>query len=134
MAHALTPDDLLDHYFGILQGSPGESRNWPSFARLFLGEARLRTVVPGADGENLGDWTVPAFIEHARELYEPNGISQVELERRVETHGGTAHAWSRFESRLGIDGSAAVTRGTQSIQMIRLGGDWWIVGVNVQLD
>lgn len=134
MINAATPDALLDQYFGFLQGSPGEARDWLSFARIFLGEARLRTVIPGADGEKLGDWTIPAFVDHARELYEVNGISQVELDRRLEAHGGTAHSWSRFESRLGIDGAAAVTRGTQSIQMIRLGGVWWIVSINVQLD
>ena len=134
MVHANSPDALLDQYFGFLQGRPGESRDWESFGRLFMGEARLRTVVVGPEGENLGDWTIPAFVEHARELYEANGISQIELDRRLETHGATAHAWSRFESRLGIDGAAAVTRGTQSIQMIRVGGTWWIVAVNVQLD
>lgn len=134
MTTADTPDQLLDSYFGYLQGSAGESRDWTSFARLFLGEAHLRTVVMGPDGENLGDWTIPAFVDHARELYETNGISQIELERRVEAHGSAAHAWARFESRLGIDGASAVTSGTQSIQMIRLGGSWWIVGVNVQLD
>lgn len=129
-----TPDSLLDLYFGVLQGAPGEARDWAGFQRLFLGAAHIRTVVESGDGENLGDWTVDQFIEHARDLYESNGISQVETGRRTEWFGNTAHAWCRFESRLGIDGASPVSRGAQSIHMLRVGGSWWIVGINVQLE
>lgn len=128
-----TPDDLLDIYFGVLQGHPGEERDWQLFTDLFIGEAHLRTVVLQDGSEHVGDWTVDEFTAHARELYEPNGISQVESARRIETHGSTAHGWCQFDSRVGIDGSAAVSRGVQSVQMLRLGGRWWITGIVVYL-
>lgn len=128
------PDELLDAYFSILQGGRGESRAWNSFTDLFFGEAYLRTVIQGADGESVGDWSIGDFVEHARELYEPNGISQIETSRELTIHASTAHAWCGFESRLGLDGASAMSSGVQSIQMIRIAGRWWITGIVVHLN
>lgn len=133
MSDVATPDRALDLYFGVLHGAPGQSRDWRLFHELFIADAHLRTVLATEGGEHVGDWMIADFVEHARELYEPNGISQIETSRRLEIHGNTAHAWCEFQSRTSADRSGLVTSGIQSLQMIRLGGRWWITGVAVFL-
>lgn len=133
MSEPATPDTLLDLYFSVLHGGPGERRDWSLFRSLFMSDARLRTVVESNQTEHVGDWAVAAFIDHARDVYEPNGIAQIETSRRVEMRGSTAHAWCEFESRVSGDRSGPVTSGVQSLQLIRLGGRWWITGIAVYL-
>ena len=134
MPQPSTPDELLTLYFGVLQGDAGASRDWDSFVDLFMGGAHLRVVVVAEGKEQMGEWGIREFVDHARELYEPNGISQIETGRVLEIQGSTAHGWCRFESRAGTDSAPAIASGIQSLQMIRLGGRWWITSVAVHLN
>jgi hypothetical protein len=123
------PRNAVAALYDALSGPPGRDRDWGRLRSLFLPDAHLRIVVESNGAEQIGDWTVEAFIEHARQLYVEQGFWEHELTNRIDTFGNIAHVFSTYETRIGEETSEPVARGVNSIQLLRLGGRWWITAI-----
>lgn len=124
-----TPQSVVSALYGAISGPPGHDRDWARLRNLFLPDAHLRIVVESDGAERIGDWTVDAFIAHGRELYVEQGFWERELINRIDMFGNIAHVLSTYETRIGEESSEPVARGVNSIQLLRLGGRWWITAI-----
>ncbi|MFH0777497.1 MAG: hypothetical protein V2A71_02585 [Candidatus Eisenbacteria bacterium] len=61
--------------------------------------------------------------------YRREGFWEREVARRIERFGNIAHIFSTYESRIGDPKSAPVTRGINSVQVLRRGGLWKIASI-----
>lgn len=124
-----SPLAVVATLYSTISGPPGRDRDWIALRNLFLPEAHLRIVVDSDGTERLGDWTVESFVEHGRDLYVEQGFWERELSHKVESFGNIAHVFSTYETRIGEEKSAPVARGVNSVQLLQLGGRWWITGI-----
>ena len=98
---------------------------------LFISEARMMFVSPGADGapnyrlENLDDW-IARVKAHGHAILE-----EKQLKFHIEHYGNIAHLWSTYV--LHSDGKQ-VARGINSIQAIKEAAGWRVTGILVQAE
>ncbi len=92
---------------------------------LFIPEARLTVVSPGADGApvytllTVDDWIARVKARgHAQ-------LEEKQLKFHVERFGNIVHVWSTYA--LNSDGKQ-VARGINSIQAVKVGGGWRVLG------
>lgn len=124
------PEWPLLRLYELISGSDDYERPWDEISMLFLPGARLRMEVPRDDGSvRSGDWSIDEFARDAGEFYRRNGFWEMEVARRVERFGNIAHIFSTYESRIGDPKSDPVTRGINSVQVLRQGGRWQIVSI-----
>jgi len=98
---------------------------------LLIPEARLMFVSLGTDGaptyrlETLDDWIARVKARgHAV-------LEEKQLKFHIERYGNIAHLWSSYA--LHSDGKQ-VARGINSIQAIKEGGGWRVVGIMLQAE
>jgi hypothetical protein len=98
---------------------------------LLIPEARMTFVSLGADGapsyrlESLEDWIARVKARgHAT-------LEEKQLKFHIERYGNIAHLWSSYA--LHSDGKQ-VARGINSIQAIKEGGGWRVVGIMLQAE
>jgi hypothetical protein len=98
---------------------------------LLIPEARLMFVSLGTDGkptyrlETLDDWIARVKARgHAV-------LDEEQLKFHIERYGNIAHLWSSYA--LHSDGKQ-VARGINSIQAIKEGGGWRVVGIMLQAE
>ncbi len=98
---------------------------------LFIPEARMMIVSPGADGaptytlETRDDWIARVKTRgHAL-------LEEEQLKFHIERYGSIAHLWSSYA--LYSDGKQ-VARGINSIQAIKDAGGWRVTSIIVQAE
>jgi len=98
---------------------------------LFIPEARMTFVSPGADGaptytlQTLDEWI--ARIKARGHIM----LEEKQLKFHIERYGNIAHVWSSYA--LYSDGKQAA-RGINSIQAIKGAGGWRATGIMVQAE
>lgn len=75
------------------------------------------------------EWSIEEFAEAADEYYRKSGFWEREIACRIEVFGNIAHQFSTYESRFEREESEPVSRGINSIQMIRSANRWLIVNL-----
>ncbi|MFW6206585.1 MAG: serine hydrolase [Gemmatimonadota bacterium] len=127
-----SPEAVVQAVYECISGPAerDEPRDWDRLRSLFLPNARLvlaRWQSPEGDNEEvLRAWDVEEFIEAARGFYLESAFFEREVGRRVDHFGNIAHVFSGYESRVGSPESDPVSRGINSVQLVRSDGRWWI--------
>lgn len=130
-ADGATPQTVVTALYDVISGPAGEARNWERFRSLFHEGARIKIASSSADGsiEAGREWSVEEFAEAADEYYRKSGFWEREIASRMEIFGNIAHLFSTYESRLESEASEPVSRGINSIQMVRSNERWMIVSL-----
>ncbi len=125
-----TIDAIMTAFYESPGGAPGEARNWDRYKSLFVPSARLIPARPGAEGTS-GAYFLPVadYIEANKVYFEKGGFWDSEVARRTEAFGNIVHVWSTYESRRTNKNSEPYSRGINSIQLLKDGDRYWIVGV-----
>lgn len=122
---------VVSALYETVSGDAGQPRDWDRFRRLFAPEARLTRVARGDDGRIAQPrrWNVEEFIELARKNSEKEGFHERETSRKVEIRGEIAHVFSAYESFKGSSDAVPFARGINSLQLVRDGERWTILGL-----
>ena len=125
-----SPQGPLLRLYDLISGSKDDERPWEEISSLFLGGARIRMEIEQPDGSvRSGDWSIDEFSREAAESYRRNGFWEREIARRIERYGNICHIFSTYESRIGDPDSDPVSRGINSVQVLRRGGRWRIASI-----
>lgn len=116
-------DALVREVYAVISG-PAGPRDWDRFRTLFVPEARL---VPTGDRGPMV-LTVEAYIERAGAMMAKEGFFESELSRRVERYGNIAQVFSTYDSRKAL-GEPAFARGINSMQLVRVAGQWRVLHI-----
>ena len=130
---AATPESTVLALYDTISGPEGEERDWDRLRALFDPRARFLIGRWLADPQRPRDvvyeWDLDAFIVEGRKHWLPTGFWETQLRARVEVYGNVAHVFSSYESRAHSAESEPIGRGGNSVQLLRHGGRWWIVGI-----
>jgi hypothetical protein len=114
---------VLDTYNSI--SGPAGSRDWVHLTDLFAPGARL--MVMRKDG--VGVMTLDEYIARAKPYFEKNGFFEKPASNRVEHFRDIAHVFSVYESRHAATDAEPFARGTNSFQLVRIGGRWRVQSI-----
>ncbi|MCB1049224.1 MAG: hypothetical protein H6510_14885 [Acidobacteria bacterium] len=127
-----TVDGLIHALYQSIGFPPGGRPDWNLFREIALPDAHLiRVGSPDRDGNDC--LRVETFIDLstdflAQSQLRERGFEEIEIMRHTESFGRIAHIFSTYESRFfGEDRSFA--RGTNSIQLMKKDGRWWLVSI-----
>lgn len=128
-----TVDGMIQALYRCISFEPGGEPNWQQFRQLFLPQSQLlKAGAIGPKGSPV--LTIDEFIEqtHAfvgESLLQRHGFVETEIMRKTEGFGRIAHIFSTYASRFASGSSKPISRGTNSIQMLRKDGRWWLVSL-----
>lgn len=124
-ADVATLDGIVEAYYDVISGPPGQAREWSRDSSLYI--ADIRFVSMGfADGR-----PVPSVMDHgtyARQsdpYFVKNGFFEQEIHRETRRFGNIAHVFSTYQSRNTPDGPV-IARGINSLNLFWDGSRWWI--------
>lgn len=108
----------------------------PNFDRLrTLCHMNARFVPPhNSRNESISVFHTEEFIARSRSYIEETefkhkGFHEQEISRRTEVFGNIAHILSAYESRHRKTDPSPISRGLNSVQLIKDNGRWWILNV-----
>jgi len=125
-------DGLLQALYRTICFPPGGRPDWDTLLHLCLPDAQMvRVGTPDRDGNDC--LSVERFMELSMDFLadspmKERGFEEVEVMRHTETFGRIAHIFSSYESRF-FGESRLLARGTNSIQLLRKDGRWWLVSI-----
>jgi hypothetical protein len=120
--------ELLKLLYAVISFEDGDEPNWHGLEKLFSTHARITRITP----EGIDHLDPSAFLAMTRNLIEVGaytGFYEFEVARNVEQFGDIAQVWSLYETRRNKDAREALGRGINSIQLIRDGGTWRVLGL-----
>ena len=119
---------MLKRLYAVISFEEGEEPDWPGLERIFSRHARITRVTPEG-----ADYLDPAsFLAMTRNLLDVGAYTsffEFEVARRVERFGDIAQVWSLYETRRNKTARVALGRGVNSIQLIREGDAWRVLGL-----
>jgi hypothetical protein len=107
------------------------AREWDALAARFAPDARLTMARRG----RVDALAAPDFIAKNREALKGVAVFEekcVALDVRV--HGAVAHAWSRFEGKVGSPEKLRTWGGIDAWTLVRIDGAWRVAAVAVAAD
>jgi hypothetical protein len=119
---------LLDELYEVISFEEGDEPNWNGLHALFSEHARITRITP----EGTDHMDPPSFLAMTRNMLELGAYTsfyEFEVARHVRRFGGVAQVWSLYETRRGRSASRALGRGINSIQLIREGEAWRVLGL-----
>ena len=121
---------LTRSLYAAISGPAGAPRNWPVQDAHFAPGACSYVLHRKADGTFEAEVLTPAQYRATRQPYfDTNDFYEVEVAHHAEVRGNTAIIFSDYESRRTPDGPA-FDRGTNTLMLIRLGGEWRITSIS----
>ncbi|HEX6313678.1 MAG TPA: hypothetical protein VFZ73_02420 [Gemmatimonadaceae bacterium] len=120
---------LVQTLYATISGRAGEPRKWDLHDSLFAPGAHSYVLHPLAGGGYEAEVLTQAEYRSTRQPYfDTADFYEVEVAHHAEVRGDTALVFSEYESRRVPDGPA-FDRGTNTIMMIRLRGEWKITSI-----
>lgn len=125
-------DGLITLLYQSISFPPGGKPNWDAIRTIMLPGAQL-TKVASPDPSGNDSLSVDSFIELSTAFLQNSelrekGFEEVEIMRHTESFGRIAHIFSTYESRF-FGEKRAFARGTNSIQLLKKEGRWWLVNI-----
>jgi hypothetical protein len=118
----------IEQLYAVISFEEGDDPNWQGLRAIFSPHARITRITP----EGTDHMDREGFLAMTRNLLEVGAYTsfyEFEVGRNVERFGGMAQVWSRYETRRNRDAQAALGRGVNSIQLIRDGETWRVLGL-----
>lgn len=124
-------DAIIAALYDVISGPAGARRDWTRFRSLMAPNARLMPTRPQPNGKaEVVMWSADDYVNSAEARLEQMGFFEREVHRVVESYGNITHVFSTYESRRTADLSEKpFARGINSIQLLRDGDRWWVVGI-----
>jgi len=121
----------VDALYAVISGPAGQQRDWDRMRALFHPDARLVAVGPARDGKGMSTsvLTPDDYIERSGPFLVQNGFFEQETRREVQLFGDFAHVWSTYEGRQALDDAEPFLQGINSIQLVRVGGEWRVLTI-----
>jgi len=129
----MTQDDpaiarLLEELYEVISFEEGDEPNWPGLRALFSEHARITRITP--DGtDHMDPSSFLAMTRNMVELGAYTSFYEFEVARQVQRFGNLAQVWSLYETRRARGAARALGRGINSIQLIREGTGWRVLGL-----
>lgn len=127
------PEGIVLALYDAISGPAGAERDWARLRSLF--DPRVRFLIgrwladPDHPRDAVYEWDLEGFIAEGRAAWLEHGFWESEIGARIDRFGNVAHVFSAYESRVGTEDAEPIGRGVNSIQLLRYGGRWWIVGI-----
>jgi len=119
---------LLERLYAVISFEEGDEPNWRGLEGLFSPHARITRITPeGTD--YLDPASFLAMTQNMLELGAYTSFYEFEVARRVSRFGDVAQVWSLYETRRNRAAGHALGRGVNSIQLIREGDSWQVLGL-----
>lgn len=120
-------DAIIKALYEVISGEGNEPRNWDRFRYLFAKDARLVPTTKGQDGEYVYRVLTPEeYI--TRFSSRTQGFYEWELNRKTETYGTIAHAFTTYATRFTKTGPVT-NRGINSIQLFKDSKRYYILQI-----
>ncbi|MEZ5306415.1 MAG: hypothetical protein R2684_04640 [Pyrinomonadaceae bacterium] len=123
-------DSIIAATYAVISGGKGEPRDWERFRNLFHKDGRL---IPSSRDENglivSIAHTPDQYIARSEKFLLEKGFFEYETERKTDTFGPIAQAFSRYEGRYKLDDPAPFLTGINSFQLMNDGKRWWVVSI-----
>jgi hypothetical protein len=114
--------------YNVISGPAGR-RDWDRFKELFVPGARL-IVAKSENGEiTTKVMTTDEYATQSQTYFKDNGFFEQPVATRIERFGDIAQVFSTYESRHASSDEKPFTRGINSVQLVRSGGQWRIVTI-----
>jgi hypothetical protein len=121
--------EVTRQLYACISGVAGAPRNWELQDSLFAPGAHSYVLHRTADGTREAEVLSVGEYRRTRQPYfDANDFYEIEVGHEAHVRGDTALVFSDYESRRAPDGPA-FDRGTNTIMMIRLGGEWRITSI-----
>ncbi|MDX1673809.1 MAG: DUF4440 domain-containing protein [Longimicrobiales bacterium] len=120
-------DGIVAALYGSISGPAGD-RDWDRFHSLFLPDAILLNAGPRPDTVAPTPVSPEGYRERTAPFFAENPFYETEIARTTHRYGRVAQLWSTYESRRELEG-APVSRGINSIVLVRDGGRWWVASI-----
>ena len=119
---------LLEELYEVISFEEGDEPNWNGLQRLFSEHARITRITPeGTD--HMDPRSFLAMTRNMLELGAYTSFYEFEVGRQVRRFGDVAQVWSLYETRRDRTAARALGRGINSIQLIREGEAWRVLGL-----
>jgi hypothetical protein len=118
---------LLQHSYALISG-PAGPRDWAAHARLYTPNARAIVVHRGDGATRVESMTQDEYRRSRDPFFLAHSFWELETSCDVTIVGDLASAMSHYESRWTRDGAAFET-GTNSVQLVRVDGQWKIASI-----
>ncbi len=127
-----TPTLALDRLYAVISFEGGSECDWEAMDELFLPGAIL--VMPTAPGGKRKAQTLAEFQQGFRNFIanspaKEKGFHEFNHKRSIVEFGDVAHAHVVFEARFGKKGERILSTGIDSIQLVRIKGQWHVASV-----
>jgi hypothetical protein len=119
---------LLEELYEVISFEEGDEPNWKGLQALFSEHARITRITPeGTD--HMDPRSFLAMTRNMLELGAYTSFYEYEVARQVRRFGHVAQVWSLYETRRDRGAARALGRGINSIQLIREGEAWRVLGL-----
>lgn len=118
----------IEQLYAVISFEEGGDPDWQRLRTLFSPHAHITRITP--EGTDYMDRD--GFLAMTQSLLEHGAYTsfyEFELAQRVDRFGGMAQVWSHYETRRNRNAQAALGRGVNSIQLIRDGDGWRVLGL-----
>ena len=127
----------LDELYAAFCFDAGEEPNWAAQRAIYLEGATF--VAPIRAGTDSVGVATDRFVADFRSFalggaYAATGLAERIVDTRIGVHGDIAHAFVLFEGYRPAEPATAVTRGIDSIQLVRAAGGWRLVSFTTQYE
>jgi hypothetical protein len=121
---------LTRSLYAAISGPAGAPRNWAVQDALFAPDACSYVLHRTSNGLFEAEVLTQEQYRTTRQPYfDANDFYEVEVGHHAEVRGNAAIIFSDYESRHTPDGPA-FDRGTNTLMLVRLGGEWRITSVS----
>jgi len=123
-----TIGETLEQLYAVISFEEGAEPHWDGLTEVFSTHARITRI--SHEGTDYLD--LPNFLAMTKSLVDAGAYTsfyEYEVARRVEHFGNVAQVFSAYETRRHRRASQALDRGVNSIQLIREGGRWKVLGL-----
>lgn len=124
-------DAIITALYDVISGPAGAKRDWNRFRSIMAPNARLMPTRALPNGKaDVVMWSADDYVNAAGARLEQMGFFEREIHRVTESYGNVTHVFSTYESRRTADlGEKPFARGINSIQLLKDGDRWWVVGI-----
>lgn len=122
-------DAIVLALYDVLSGPAAQARDWPRFRSLFAPGARLMPTRAKDRGTQAIMLDPDSYIARVAPFFVQSGFFERELARRTDQFGNMAQVFSTYVTHRTPQDSVPLSRGINSIQLLKDGPRWWIVSI-----
>jgi hypothetical protein len=118
---------LIQQSYALISG-PAGPRDWDAHSRLYTPGARAIVIHRGSGTDRVESMTQDDYRRSRDPFFLAHSFWELEVSCDITIARDLASAMSHYESRWAEDGPAFET-GTNSIQLVRVDGQWKIASI-----